>query len=313
MMKELKIDIHHLSYEHSTKKVSNVLTDLDGIHKAKVNLKKYNATVNYDESYIDTIVLINTIREAGFEVMDRFKNIALLLLAVSFIFLFGIVGCSEVPYSGPILSIDNVDSFLVTTGEDTVCLQDGFDTVCLRVKETVVDDTVCFPIIVIYPESIIYQFNYDNKPILEAERRIDTAELIQELIDSGRLDQPPGSTVPVPGNIETVGEEWNIRIYYPESFSEANRGTTLETSGLDIRVSTGFQPTIKKGQGLDLDYFQQRDKPDGSRIADFSVITEEKKITIQVDGLVEGHIIRFYIDVDGVASDEGTTIQLAPK
>ena len=310
-MKELRIDIQRLTYENNTEKVIDVQTQLDGAHKAKVNLKKNNATVNYDESCVDTIDVINTIREVGIEVMYKLKNKFLQLLAV--LFVIGIVGCSDVPFSGPMLSIDNVDRFLDTTNEDTVCLQDGFDTICLRVKETQEDETASIPVIDIYPESIIYHFYYDNKLILQAERTMDTAELVQQLNDSGKLNQPPGNTVPVPENITTIGEEWNIQIYYPESFSEANRGITLETSGLDIRVATGFQPTIKKGQGHDLDYFRQKDKPDGSRIAEFSVITPEKKITIQVDGLVEGYIVRFYIDVDGVASDEGNNIQLERK
>lgn len=124
---------------------------------------------------------------------------------------------------------------------------------------------------------------------------------------------PPGSTAPSTGNIAKVDERWTIKIYYPHSFPEANRGKTLETSGLDIRGTTGFQPTIRKGKGLDLDYFKQRDKPDGSRIAEFSVLTMEKEITIQVDGLVEGYIVRFYIDVDGVALDEGNIFQLEQK
>lgn len=312
-MKKIRIDIQGMSCEHCVKTVTNTLAQLDGVWKAKVNLKKNHVIVKYDESCVKVLELKNAIRGAGFEVGDKSKNSVLLLLTASFILVIGIVGCSDVPYTGPILSVDSVDRYLDSTGEDTVCLQDGFDTVCLRVVETEPVGSASIPVIDIYPESIIYQFYYNNKPILEAERTMDTTELVQELIDSGKLGLPTGSTAPVTGNIPNVGEGWNITIYYPESFPEANRGTTPETSGLDIRVAPEFQPIIKKEQGLDLDNFKQGNKPDGSRIAEFSVKTEKKKITIQVDGLVEGYITLFYIDVDGVALDEGYTFQLAPK
>lgn len=313
MMKKKRIDIQGMSCEHCTKTVTDVLTELDGVQKAKVNLKKNHTIVNYDESRVDSIDLENTIREAGFEVMDKSKNNILLLLAASFIFVIGIVGCSDVPYSGPILSVDNVDRYLDSTGEDTVCLQDGFDTVCIRIKETEEKDIASIPIIVIFPESITYQFYYNDRLILQAERTMDTSELVQELIDSGKLDLPPGSTLPVTENIANVGEGWTIQIYYPESVTEESRGNTPETSGFEIKAATGFQHTIKKDKELDLKDFKQRNKPDGSRIAEFSVITKEQKITIQVDGLVEGNVTSFYIDVDGVASDEGSKIQLQPK
>lgn len=45
------------------------------------------------------------------------------------------VGCSEIPYTGPVLTVDDVDRYLDATGEDTVCLQDGFDSVCIKVIE----------------------------------------------------------------------------------------------------------------------------------------------------------------------------------
>ena len=43
----------------------------------------------------------------------------------------------------------------------------------------------------------------------------------------------------------------------------------------------------------------------------FSIETEAKDITIEVGGLVTGYTAKFYINVDGVASDEVTnTLQL---
>ncbi len=45
------------------------------------------------------------------------------------------VGCSEIPYTGRVLTVNDVDRYLTATGEDTICLQDGFDSVCIKVVE----------------------------------------------------------------------------------------------------------------------------------------------------------------------------------
>ena len=45
------------------------------------------------------------------------------------------VGCTDTPYTGNMLTVNDVDKFIKNTGENTVCLQDGFDSVCLRVIE----------------------------------------------------------------------------------------------------------------------------------------------------------------------------------
>lgn len=110
-----------MSCEYCINTVTNGLNELDGVYKAKVNLKKKHAVVSYDESRVDCKDLKNAIKEADFEVMDNSKNNINLLLAISFVLLIGIVGCSDIPYSGPILSVDNVDRYLDSTGVDTVC------------------------------------------------------------------------------------------------------------------------------------------------------------------------------------------------
>ena len=56
-------------------------------------------------------------------------------IAIAMVFMFYITGCSDIPYTGPMLTVDDVDKYLSKTGGDTVCLQDGFDSVCLKVIE----------------------------------------------------------------------------------------------------------------------------------------------------------------------------------
>lgn len=317
MLTKIKIGIQGMSCQHCVKTVSDALTKLDGVKKINVNLRKNNAVISYDKSRTTIEELKKAIIESGFEASEETKSRTITFLATSLtslILLSSIMGCSEVPYTGPILTVDDVDRYVGDTGHDTVCLQDGFDTVCIKIAEFEEDDTQEPAILEIYPESINYLFYYDNNPILEARIALDTTELIQSLIDSGRIDMLPGSTAQQSGSIAGIDEGWTIQIYYPDSFPDAERGSVPATSGLDIKVAEGTIPDIKKNQELDIIAFLQLDKDDGSRVAQFSILTASKVITIHVDGLVSDHIAIFYIDVEGVETGDGTNkLHLEPK
>ena len=53
------------------------------------------------------------------------------LLIAIFIASLSVIGC-EIPYTGPMLTVDDVDQYLHSTGEDAVCLQDGLDSLCVK-------------------------------------------------------------------------------------------------------------------------------------------------------------------------------------
>lgn len=254
--------------------------------------------------------------ETGFELMKKEKSLSFLTTYLtSFILLVGVVGCSEVPYTGPSITVEYVDNFLDRTGEDVVCLHDGFDTVCVKRVELHEDDSNEITILDIHPEDLTYLFYYNEKLILEAERTIDTTDLVEELIGSGTLDMPTNNTAEPSENIVNITEGWTIQIYYPDSFPEAERGETPETSGFNIKVAEGQKiNSIRQQDELRIKKPLQRDKSDGSRVFEFSIETESPIITIEVDGLISEHIAVFYIDVDGGASDEGiSSLQLEPK
>ena len=233
------------------------------------------------------------------------------LLFIIFIMSVSIIGC-EVPYTGPILSVNDVDRFLKSTGEDTVCLQDGFDSVCLRVipeKEDKSGDGV--PIVHIHPMGVLYEFYYEGRLVLRAERTMDTAQLAKELMDMKQTQLPPNGEQPGTGG--NVSQGWAVQIYYPDSFREANRGPTPESSGFDIRVVEGTKLLTHTRRDLEIKNFTQTDGSDGSRSVRFSVETEASAITIRVGELVSGHNANFRINIDGVVSDEGSnTFQLRP-
>ena len=222
--------------------------------------------------------------------------------------LFSLIGCTEVPYTGPMLTVDEVDRYLNSLGEDTICLHDGFDIICIKVvpeKRDGADYNV--PIVHIHPTSLIYMFYYEEKPVLRAERVMNTTQITREL-----TDQPIAN-----GNIQdssdAVLKDWTIQIYYPDAFPEADRGTTPETSGLDIRIVEGMKIGTNKQEDLEIKYFIQIDGLDSSRIVQFSIETEAQEITIQVNGLIPDHTATFYINADSVALNEGTSfLRLQP-
>jgi len=61
----LKID--GMSCEHCVKTVTKALEDLDGVKKAKVNLKRGEAKVTYDSDKVSVDELIAAVIEAGYE------------------------------------------------------------------------------------------------------------------------------------------------------------------------------------------------------------------------------------------------------
>ncbi len=248
--------------------------------------------------------------------MKKEKSLSLLTTYLTaFILIVGVIGCTDVPYTGPIITVEYVDNFLDKTGEDVVCLHDGFDTVCVKRVESNQADSSDLAILNIYPEDLTYLFYYNEKLILEAKRTLDTSDLVQELIDSGELDMPTNNTAEPSENIVNITEGWTIQIYYHESFPEAERGETPETSGFNIKIAEGQKiNSIRQKDELTIKNPFQRDKPDGSRVFEFSIVTESPIITIEVDGLISEHIAIFYIDVEGGASDGGISkLQLKPK
>ena len=59
--------------------------------------------------------------------MKSFSNFILPICTILLL-----IGC-QTPYSGNALTVNDVDKYIQKTGEDTVCLEDGFDAVCIKV------------------------------------------------------------------------------------------------------------------------------------------------------------------------------------
>ncbi len=67
-MKKTKLKVDGMSCQHCVKTVTDALTDLSGVRRAKVNLRKAEAVVHYDAARVTPATLTAAITEAGFDV-----------------------------------------------------------------------------------------------------------------------------------------------------------------------------------------------------------------------------------------------------
>ena len=67
-MAKTKLKVGGMSCQHCVKTVTDALTELSGVRRAKVNLRKAEAVVHFDASRVTAAHLTVAITEAGFEV-----------------------------------------------------------------------------------------------------------------------------------------------------------------------------------------------------------------------------------------------------
>ena len=89
------------------------------------------------------------------------------------IILFCIAGCSDMPYTGSLQPVHEVDRYLVSTDGNAVCFEDNLDATCIKLTPKTANGTedTNGPAIYIYPEERVYLFYHEGSPILRAERR----------------------------------------------------------------------------------------------------------------------------------------------
>jgi len=68
-MEKTKLKISGMSCQHCVKTVKDALTALEGVQSAKVNLRKGEAVVRFNELYVTPINLRDAITQAGFEAL----------------------------------------------------------------------------------------------------------------------------------------------------------------------------------------------------------------------------------------------------
>ncbi len=162
-MTKTELKITGMSHPRYVKTVVDVLPTLDSIQRTKVNPRKV-ASVSL--SFISGILIV----------------------------LCSIVGCSDMPYTGSMMTTDDIDQYIVSPNDDLICLQNGTDSECLTLipKDTQKADSIINgPIIHIYPERLVYVFYHEGKKIVRAEKIMDTTEIVETLTEPKEYPPPP--------------------------------------------------------------------------------------------------------------------------
>ena len=107
--------------------------------------------------------------------MRKIEPFALKFSVGILMILFSITGCSDMPYTGSVLTVHEVDRYLVSTDGNVVCFQDALDSTCLKLTPETGNgaNAINGPAIHIYPEKRVYVFYHEGKPILRAVRAGD--------------------------------------------------------------------------------------------------------------------------------------------
>ena len=69
-MDKTKLKIDGMSCQHCVKTVTDALTELSGVRRAKVNLRKAEAIVHFDASRVTPAHLTAAITAVGFKVLE---------------------------------------------------------------------------------------------------------------------------------------------------------------------------------------------------------------------------------------------------
>lgn len=101
------------------------------------------------------------------KISDMTHQLAFTFILGILIILCSVTGCSDMPYTGSILTVNEVDRYLVSTDGRAVCFQDELDSTCLKLTSETPNDG---PTIHIYPEKRVYVFYHEGNPILRAVR-----------------------------------------------------------------------------------------------------------------------------------------------
>ena len=187
-MAKRNIRISDMFRQHCIKKVTDVLTVGGYVLRAVVNRHYSKQCGHLDTSRIPTPSFTASKYKKGFEAVKKLLSLSLMSVGVILIIILGIIGCSDMPYTGSMLKPGDVDKYLFSPGDGRICITNGFETACLTLVPKRRDSTL--PIIHIYPSSIKYIFYYKGVPILQAERPMDTTEIVEQIRDAGKDNQP---------------------------------------------------------------------------------------------------------------------------
>ena len=121
---------------------------------------------------------------------NKIQTLSLICITALVITVLAIAGCSDMPYTGLMLTADDVDGYITSKDGETYCLVNGPDSAYLTLTPTVETQHVNAPIIHIYPQKIVYVFYREGVPVLTVEKVVDTTEIVEKLTEPDPEPQP---------------------------------------------------------------------------------------------------------------------------
>ena len=151
---DLRID--GVLHQYSVRAKTDALAEYENVRRVKENLCADEMFVPFHASPLPT----------GFQGLRRAQPLLLILVGGILLTLFGIMGCSDVPYLGSMLTANDVDRYIFST-EDTICLESEGDSACV-IYVLVNSDGANEPVIHVHPTKVIYVFYHEGKSVLRA-------------------------------------------------------------------------------------------------------------------------------------------------
>ena len=166
-MTKIKLKFSDMFCRLRIKTVTDALTGLKSVQRAKMNLHEGKAAIRFGTSHTTSTNLTEPITAVDLGTVRKTAPLSLWVIGGILIILLSTIGCSDVPYTGPILKVRDVEQFLQSAGESAACLRDGFDSVCIKlIGEGAPDGSgdSDAPIVHVHPTSLTYDFIMKASP-----------------------------------------------------------------------------------------------------------------------------------------------------
>ena len=289
-MGKIKLKISNMPRQRRVRMVTDALIALKGAQQTKVNPHKSKAAVQFDASRTTITNPIETTK-TSLGIGRKIEPLTVKFIVGILIILFSIAGCSDMPYTGSILTVHEVDRYLVSTDGNAVCFQDDLNSTCIKLVPGTRNgaDAANPSTIHIYPEKRLYLFYHEGNPILRAERGGHTAQNPQtadtredssgddpstpnggdennnDNNDNDNDDNPDDMNGDNNDNPDDSndGHGWIIWVYYPEGTAPKNP-PTLSKSGVAVTINgqkltdeniTGFAQFIGPNDEKGIQFF----------------------------------------------------------
>ena len=134
------------------------------------------------------------ITAASFGMGRKIEPISVKSILGILIIVFSITGCSDMRYTTTVLTVPEVNRYLVATDGNAVCFQNDLSSTCIKLIPGTQNgaDATNPSTIHIYPEKRLYLFYHEGNPILRAERARITQALTDASGDNGNNNNGDG-------------------------------------------------------------------------------------------------------------------------